>query len=125
MHRTLKSICHRERDQHKCESAQTQSKHCNTTTAEQESEVNQGFMGGKQKQTLAEVPDAGLPFHLPHSCLSLASHSPFPPLPPSPGEPFGVSSHPLNVVHGPDSDVGQNISPPLDQDQRQSTHSVR
>src|SRR5260370_10364055 len=125
MHRTLKSIHHRERDQHKCDSAQTQGKCCNMTTVEQESEANQGFVGGKQKQTLAEVLDAGLPFQLPHSHLSLALHSPFLPLPPSPGEPFGGLSHPLDVVHELDSDVGQNISPPLDQDQRQSTHSVQ
>ena len=92
MHRTLKSICHQERDQHKHDSAQTQGKCCNMTTVEQESEANQGFMGGKWKQTLAEVPGAGLPFRLPHSHLSLAPCSPFPPLPPSLGEPFGGSS---------------------------------
>src|SRR5260221_6141442 len=64
-------------------------------------------MGMKQKQSLAEVPDASLP---PCSHLHLASCSSFPPPPPSPGEPFEGLFHPLNVVIEQDSDVGWKIS---------------
>src|SRR6266436_9041105 len=112
MNRTLLSLNHRDHDRRRCESAWI-------INVDQEPEANQGFMGTKRKQSSAEVPDASLP---PHLHLHLASHSSFPP-PPSPGEPFEGSFHPLDVVIEQDSDVGQKISPRLYQ--RQSTHSIR
>src|SRR6266436_4442997 len=113
MNRTLLSLNHRDRDQHRHESAWI-------TNVDQEPEANQGFMGTKQKQSLAEVPDASLP---PHSCLCLTSCSSFPPPPPSPGEPFEGSFHPLDIVIEQDSDVGWKIS--LCLYQRQSMHSIQ
>src|SRR5258708_26675394 len=112
MNRTLLSLNHQDHDQHRCESAWI-------TNVDQEPEANQGFMGMKQKQSSAEVPDASLP---PHSHPHLASHSSFPPPPPSPGEPIEGSFYPLDVVIEQDSDVGQKISPHLYQ--RQSTHLI-
>src|SRR5258708_38780515 len=113
MNRTLLSLNCRDRDRHRCESAWI-------TNVDQEPEANRGLMGTKQKRSSAEVPDASLP---PRLCLHLASCSSFPPPPPSPGEPFEGSFHPLDVVIEQDSDVGQKISPRLYQ--RQSTHSIR
>src|SRR5260370_7270993 len=112
MNRTLVSVKHRDCERCRRESAWI-------TNVDQEPEANQGFMGMKQKQSLAEVPDASLP---PHSHLRLTSCSSFPPPPPSPGEPFEGLFHPLNVVIEQDSDVGQKISPCLYQ--RQSMHSI-
>src|SRR5258708_26336833 len=109
MNRTLLSLNHRDHDRHRCESAWI-------TNVDQEPEANQGFMGTKRKRSSAEVPDASLP---PHSHLCLASHSSFPPPPPSPAEPFKGSFHPLDVVIEQDSHVRQNISHYLHQ--RQST----
>src|SRR5258708_33714944 len=103
MNRTLLSLNHQDHDQHRCESAWI-------TNVDQEPEANQGFMGMKQKQSSAEVPDASLPLRL-HLCL--ASRSSFPPPPPSPAEPFPVSFHPLHIVIEQDSDVVQQISPHL------------
>src|SRR5258708_39184090 len=113
MNRTLLSLNCQDHDQCRHESAWI-------TNVDQEPEANQGFMGMKCKQSSAEVPDASLP---PCSRLHLASHSSFPPPPPSPGEPFEGLFHPLNVVIEQDSDVGQKISPHLYQ--RQSAHSIR
>ena len=96
MNRTLLSLNCQDRDRCRCESAWI-------TNVDQEPEANQGFMGTKQKQSSAEVPDASLP---PHSRLHLASRSSFPPPPPSPGEPFEGSFHPLSLVIEQDSDVG-------------------
>src|SRR5258708_40042546 len=112
MNRTLLSLNHRDCDRHRHESAWI-------TNVDQEPEANQGFMGTKQKRSLAEVPDASLP---PRLHLHLTSHSSFPPPPPSPGEPFEGLFHPLDIVIEQDSDVGQKISPHLYQ--RQSTHSI-
>src|SRR5258708_20957073 len=113
MNRTLRSLNCRDCDQCRCQSAWI-------TNVDQEPEANQGFMGTKRKESSAEVPDASLP---PHSRLHLASCSSFPPPPPSPGEPFEGSFHPLNVVIEQDSDVGRKISPHLYQ--RQSMHLIR
>src|SRR6266436_3829661 len=113
MNRTLLSLNCRDCDQRRCESAWI-------TNVDQEPEANQGFMGMKRKQSLAEVPDASLP---PHLHLHLTSHSSFAPPPPSPGEPFEGLFHPLNIVIEQDSDVGQKISPCLYQ--RQSMHSIQ
>src|SRR5258708_18970347 len=112
MNRTLLSLNHRDCDRCRHESAWI-------TNVDKEPEANQGFMGMKRKRSLAEVPDASLP---PHLRLCLTSHSSFPPPPPSPGEPFEGSFHPLNVVIEQDSDVGWKISPCLYQ--RQSMHSI-
>src|SRR6266436_9617928 len=113
MNRTQLSLNHQDHDQCRHESAWI-------TNVDQEPEANQGFMGTKQKQSLAEVPDASLP---PCSHLHLASCSSFPPPPPSPGEPFEGLFHPLDVVIEQDSDVGWKISPHLYQ--RQSMHLIR
>src|SRR5260221_6342099 len=113
MNRTLLSLNHRDCDRCRHESAWI-------TNVDQEPEANQGFMGMKRKRSSAEVPDASLP---PRSRLHLASCSSFPPPPPSPGEPFEGSFHPLDIVIEQDSDVGQKISPRLYQ--RQSMHSIR
>src|SRR5258706_10214660 len=113
MNRTLLSLNRRDHDRRRCESAWI-------TNVDQEPEANQGFMGTKQKQSSAEVPDASLP---PCLCLCLASCSSFPPPPPSPGEPFEGLFHPLDIVIEQDSDVGWKISPCLYQ--RQSMHSIQ
>src|SRR5258708_32636527 len=113
MNRTLLSLNHRDCGRRRHESAWI-------TNVDQEPEANRGFMGMKRKRSLAEVPDASLPPHL-HLCL--ASRSSFPPPPPSPGEPFEASFHPLDVVIEHDSDVRRKISPCLYQ--RPSTHLIR
>src|SRR5260370_7881385 len=101
MNRTVLSLNRRDCDQCRCESAWI-------TNVDQEPEANRGFMGTKRKQSSAEVPDASLP---PHSHLCLASRSSFPPPPPSPGEPFEGSFHPLNVVIQQNSDLDRKTPP--------------
>src|SRR5258708_28693975 len=103
MNRTLLSLNHQDRDQCRCESAWI-------TNVDQEPEANRGFMGTQRKRSLAEVPDASLP---PHLHLHLASCSSFAPPPPSPGEPFECSFHPLDIVIEQDSYLRRKISPRL------------
>src|SRR5258708_12929815 len=98
MNRTLLSLNCQDCDRCRHESAWI-------TNVDQEPEANRGFMGTKQKQSSAEVPDASLPPFL-HLCLT--SHSSFPPPPPSPEQPFNGSFHPPTILLKHNSAPGQN-----------------